>query len=145
MIPEPRGRIFQDDHFTVSDFAGTRLTGLVLWQDCDNGHAIMVFIQVDRRPWQRFFLGAGIGFWEDWGEIEPGLIDPDDEPDDAFLQIDKLEEFGVSDAAIRRIFCEPCGNNARIVIEFGDGAQVILQPTDPATFDSHSELVMLRP
>jgi len=144
MSSEPRGRIFQDDHFTLSEFTGSRLTGLVVWQDPDDGQAIIVFIRADRRPWQRFFLDAGIGFWEDWGELEPGVVEPGDEIPDLEI-IDKLQEFGVADAVIRRIFCEPCGSNAQIVIELDDGARVTLQPTDPEIFDSPSELMLLTP
>jgi len=114
----------------------------VLWQDPD-GDAIVVHIKVDRRPWQRFFLDAGFGCWEDWGEIEPGgevIDDPD-----IVEAVDKLQEFSVADAVIRRIFCEPCGNNARFVIELEDGARLQLQPTDPEISDSPRAFVMLKP
>ena len=143
MKSRPRGRLFHADEFTLSEFTGSRLTGLVLWQDPDNGEAAVVHIKIDRRPWQRFFLDAGFGTWEDWGELEPGgevIEDPD-----IVEAIDKLQEFGIADAVIRRIFCEPCANNARIVIELDGGARVILQPTEPEILGSPSELVMLRP
>ena len=67
---EPPGRMFQDQNFDVHGLEQCkieRLIGLVS-HDRPEDRPIVVNLKVEGGSWQRFFLDAGIAFWEDWGE-----------------------------------------------------------------------------
>src|SRR5215216_4387154 len=66
------GRIHQDYDFDVAGLEGCRveeLSGIVDIPDPDN-IPIFINLKVTGHSWQRFFVDAGIGFWEEWPYLE---------------------------------------------------------------------------
>ena len=132
MAQEFPGRLFQDTDFEVEGFEKKKLEGLigVLDREASERGPILVYIKVEDNPWQQFFLDAGIGFWENWGEID--IDDP------SFLYIDYANEFKIGYKAIYAAYCQ----NSSIKIEFITNEKIILRYVDPTDMDSACEIVM---
>ncbi len=130
-----RGRMFQDYEFVFTEFDGLRLERLVVCENRETRNCVLAYIKVENHNWQQFFLDAGIGFWEEWDDIEL-----DDDP--TFQHWDKAVEFGLIGKRIQRIHCEPDQLNSRIIIAFEHGLSVILRTVEPTIFDGISELVL---
>jgi hypothetical protein len=131
---EQRGRIFQDDNFVFTEFNGLKLQKVVVCENPETNEPILVYLKVENNYWHKYFLDAGIGFWETWNEI-------DIDSDDGYNYIDKTNEFALFEKIISRIWCEPQQNNSQIIIEFESSEKLILRTVQPEIFDSESELL----
>ena len=133
MAQEFPGRLFQDTDFEVEGFQNKKLEGLigVLDREAPERGPILVYIKAEDQAWQQFFLDAGIGFWENWGEID--LDDP------SFLYIDFANEFKIGHKTIYAIYCQ----DSRITIEFITNEKIVLRYVDPADIESECELVVV--
>jgi len=123
------GRIYQDDNFDVVGFEGTEIEhilGLVDCQDSDD-NPIVVNMKVVNRSWQRYFLDAFIGFWEDWGELT-------DEEDEDTRFVDYADKFKLIGKKIKNIKCR----DGRIVTLFESGDELILELVDHKADDKYS-------
>ena len=67
---EARGRLHQDDTFEVADVAGGIVEQLLGFTDTErDDQPEKMFLKIrGQRPWQTYFLDAGLGFWEEWDE-----------------------------------------------------------------------------
>lgn len=141
MTAPPRGRLFQGLAFEVTDLRGRTVesllgsTSLPDRDDCPE----MMFLKVRGRPWQRFFLDAGIGFWEEWSEAD-AFRDYED-----LRTVDYGARFQVLGDRILRVSCRPetPAEPARIVVALGSG-EIQLRRVDPADPTSDSELTFAR-
>ncbi len=102
------GRIYQNKDFDVAGFTGEKIEeilGVVDHSEADN-HPMVINLRTENQPWQRYFLDAGIGFWENWGE----LVDKEDE-DNRFVNYGEI--FQLKRKVIQFIKCR----NGKISIE----------------------------
>lgn len=130
---EPPGRIHQDDNFDVIGYEGEVIEKLVgvLDQDAPDNQPTLIYLKTKNRTWQKYFLDAGLGFWEDWGDIE---YDDDDKI------IDYGAMFNLTGHLIKSITCR----DGNIVIEFDNGDKFILQLIDPEKDDTAGEVILIR-
>lgn len=126
----PEGRVFQDENFEIPWLSSAVLEELISLEDPSQGsrEPIIVFIKVRGQQWQQFFLDAGIGIWEHWGDFEK-------EEDESWYQ-NYTDQFGLKGATIKRVCCE----KSQIKVEFIDGRKLWLQYTNSSDFDSSCEL-----
>lgn len=131
------GRIHQDKNFIVIGFTGKKLEQLIGIASVEEPEApIMVYIKVEDKGLQQFFLDVGIGFWENWG-----MIEIDEEDDTEFIYSDYTEKLSVRGQEIRNIFCEPNSFTSQIVIELDNSDKIILRCIHPEQFDSKCEII----
>jgi len=134
MKKEPRGRLYQDSDFEFNEFNGLKIEKLFVCENPETKEPILIYIKVENRNWHQFFLDAGIGFWENWDEI--------DIEDDSYNFIDSTDKFDLKHKVINRIYCKPDLNNSRITLELKNNAKLILKCKEPKVFDSDCELIM---
>jgi len=134
MTKEPRGRLYQDSEFEFDEFNGLKIEKLIVCENPETREPILIYIKVENRNWHQFFLDAGIGFWENWDEI--------DTDDDSYNFIDFTHDFDLKNKVINRIFCEPDLNNSRITLELKGNCKLILKCKDPNIFDADCELIL---
>lgn len=134
MKKEPRGRLYQDSEFEFNEFNGLKIEKLLVCENPETKEPILIYIKVENRNWHQFFLDAGIGFCENWDEI--------DIEDDSYDFIDSTDKFNLKYKVINRIYCKPDLNNSRITLELKNNAKLILKCKDPKVFDSDCELIM---
>jgi hypothetical protein len=115
------GRVYQDNDFVISELAGypiDRVIGLVAHDGPDDA-PVAVNMLPEGATWQRFFLEAGLAFWEDYGDMV-------DEEDEAFRFVDYGEREQLRGDVIREVRASPVGKHgfARLVIELGSGRRI---------------------
>ncbi len=138
---EPRGRLFQGARFEVTELRGgivEQLLGVTSQADTDD-RPEMMFLRPQGGHWQRFFLDAGIAFWEEWSETD-AFADSS-----GLRRVDYGARFRLVGVRIRRAHGyraapEPA---ARIELELATGV-LQLRAIDPGDPDSDSE-VTFRP
>jgi hypothetical protein len=100
----------------------------------------LILLKPVNRPWQKFFLDVGAGFWEQW----PDLNIVDFCADDAYQYIDYAERLKVRGAIILEISCAPVVAltewGSRILIRFSTGV-LTLSPEDPGDMESGAVVV----
>ncbi|WP_298321224.1 hypothetical protein [uncultured Aquimarina sp.] len=134
MKKEPRGRLYQDSEFEFNEFNGLKIEKLFVCENPETKEPILIYIKVENRNWHQFFLDAGIGFWENWDEI--------DIEDDSYDFTDSTDKFDLKNKIINRIYCKPDLNNSRITLELKNNEKLILKCKEPKVFDSDCELIM---
>ncbi|MBF7091183.1 hypothetical protein IUY40_06490 [Flavobacterium sp. ALJ2] len=137
MQEELRGRIYQDDHFVVSDFSDVILEGLVGMEDEEDGRPVIVFIKIKGKNWHRFFLDAGYGFWENWEEEE---LDKEEWAEDEVVYVDYIEKYNIKNKSIDSVFCK----EDKITIQFKNKDQFVLQTITLSDMDSSSEINFIK-
>lgn len=134
MTKEPRGRIFQDSQFDFIEFNGLRIEKLIVCQDTDSKEPILIYIKMENRNWHQYFLDAGIGFWENWDDI--------DIEDDSYDFIDFTYRYDLKHEVVNQIYCRPDINNSRITLVLKSTSRLILKCKEPEIFDSKCELIL---
>lgn len=137
MQEELKGRIYQDDNFVVSDFSDVILEGLVGMEDEDDGEPLIIFIKIKGKNWYRFFLDVGLGFWENWEEVE---LDKDEWAADGAVYVDYIEKYNIIDKLIDTVFCK----DEKITIQFKTKEQFVLQTITPGDIDSGSKINFIK-
>ncbi|WP_299685835.1 hypothetical protein [uncultured Dokdonia sp.] len=134
MKREPRGRLYQESEFVFDEFNGLKIEQLIV---CENhkSEPILIYIKVRNRNWHQYFLDAGIGFWENWDNLE------DIEDDEQFKYVDSTEKLNLNGKQISKIYCTTDFKNSSIVIEFKNKEKLILKCVNPEIFDSECELI----
>jgi hypothetical protein len=130
---EPPGRMFQDQNFDVHGLEHCkieRLIGLVS-QDRPEDRPIVVNLKVEGVSWQRFFLDAGIAFWEDWGK----LIDEEEDEDTFF--VDYGDRFALQGERISSIQCR----NSCIMLILQSHREIRLIGVDVSDLNAESQIV----
>lgn len=134
-----RGALFQDNAFVYDACDGLVIEELLTFESIVDQDIVLVYIKIQDHNWQQYFLDAGIGFWQNYENINPW-----DEVDENYRLIDKALEFGVKYKKVQKIWCEPHGNNSRIIIELDSNESLILKTIAPEFFDSNSELILVK-
>lgn len=131
-------RIHQDESFIVSGFSGKQLEQLIglEWIE-EPGHPIIVFIKAEDNRLQRFFLDAGIGFWEYAESME-------DEEEEGFVFVDYIQKLNIKNGKISSIYCEKQYIFSQIVLVLEDNPKIILRYKNPEIADSECELVLVK-
>jgi hypothetical protein len=136
MKKEPRGRLFQDREFEFAEFNGLKIERLIVCENPETSEPILVYIKMENKNWHQYFLDAGIGFWENWDEIE---ID-----DDSYNFIELTNTLKLKAKRIIKISCQPELNNSRITLELENNENLVLKCIRPEIFDSGCELIMMK-
>ncbi|WP_282628409.1 hypothetical protein [Empedobacter sedimenti] len=140
MTDKFRGNIFQDDTFVYTGADGLVIEELLTLENRSEENVVLVYIKIQGQDWQQYFLDVGIGFWQNYENINPW-----DEVDEEYQLIDKALEFGIKHKKIQKIWCEPNENNSQITIEFDSNERIILKTREPKIFDSNCELILIKP
>lgn len=128
--------MFQDSSFVVAHLEGREVEALLgVVEGQDDLKPILMLLKPEGRPWQKLFLDAGLGFWQQWPDLD--LSEYDD--DGTYRRVDYMDLFSLHPATIREIECEPVGEDlaSRILIRLTSG-ELELRPEDPAVLDSPS-------
>jgi hypothetical protein len=134
MNQKARGSLYQDNNFVFTEFNDLKLEKIVVCENPETKEPLIVYIKVQNKNWHQYFLDAGIGFWQNWDEIDT---------DDEYNYIDKTDEFELLNKIIDKIWCEPHENNSQITIGFKSNDKLVLRTVKPEIFDSESELIKL--
>lgn len=128
-------RIYQDENFIVNGFSGKKLEQLIGFEWVKNpGNPIIVYLKAEGNDLQRFFLDAGIGFWETASTME-------DENEEGFIGIDYAQKFNIRDAKISKIYCEKKQNSSQMVLVMDNNQQLILRYKNAKIVDSECEFI----
>lgn len=131
-------RIHQDENFIVNGFSGKQLEQLIGLELIEKaGNPIIVFIKAEGNCLQRFFLDAGIGFWE-YAESM------DDEKEEGFVFVDYVHKLNIKNRKISNIYCEKQHNVSQIVLVLEDSQKFLLRYKNPEIADSECELVLVK-
>lgn len=133
-------RLFQEETFEVKGLENRVVEQLFVYTDCPEreGAAELVFLKPSARPWQKIFLDAGIGFWEEWDE-------PVFEAYEDAERIDYGARLGLIGARILAAAAVYDGpeRGSRIVIQLSSG-RLELRPTPAQELDADSEVIFVR-
>ena len=135
MTKQPRGRLYQDSEFIFDEFNGLKIERLIVCKNVETEDPILIYLKVKNRNWHQYFLDAGIGFWENWDELD------DIEDDDYFKYVDVTKKLKLNEKQISKIYCTKDSNNSKIIIELENKEQLILKCVNPKVFDSECELI----
>lgn len=139
--PPPRGRMFQHDALRSLELQGCVVEAARCWPGSTgraNGCSIL-WIKPEGRHWQRFFLDAGLAFWEEWDDQTnlSEFAELDDEMQELAslpgLVLGEIEAAAFGDAS----------SALRIALG-GDGALWLL-PIDPRNLESDALLIITLP
>ncbi len=130
------GRIYQDTDFVVSDFSNVLLEGLLGMEDLEDREPLLVFIKIKDKNWNRFFLDAGTGFWENWQETE---VDQSEAHIDEVVYVDYKEKYQLDGKEIESVRC----HNSQIIITFKGKEQFILREINPGDHNTASEIIAI--
>jgi len=129
-------RLFHEETFEVTGLENRVVEQLLVYTDYPerDGAAEVVFLKPSARPWQKIFLDAGLGFWEEWEE--PVFEAYEDVP-----CVDYGARLGLIGARIVGAagVCDGPGGS-RIVIQLASG-RLELRPTQPVDLESDSEVI----
>ena len=143
----PRGRLANDVAFRLDELVGQPLERLVALQEApaacgeDDGARVPAWIVWLRprgvRYWQRFFLEAGCGVWEEWSDdgFEEDAADS--------VRVDVAERWSLGGQRIVAAECrEDAGGLARFVWTLGTG-ELHLARGDEGVGDAASALLFV--
>jgi len=94
-------RLVNDHSFTCDSLKGMIVERLFAFYEEDNSDNIyMIVLKLQEKElWQRFFLDAGLGFWEEWNE-EFVMEDFEGDP-----KVDLAEIHKISGSSLKSITC----------------------------------------
>ncbi len=129
-------RKYQDTNFIVEELNGlevSKLIGLVELKQLDNS-PILINLKVknDNRCF-RFFLDAGLAFWEEWSDFE-------EYQDDETREVDYAKAYNISNKSIKNIICM----DSTINITFEKKEKFILKFKDENDIDSDSVIQFIK-
>ena len=101
---------------------------------------VFVYLKVKNWNWQKYFLDAGAGFWEDTEKSDYNDLD-DVEDDENFVFKDYTKKLKVEESVISKIYCEPNDENCQIIIELENYKKIILRSINSKIFDSEIEIL----
>jgi hypothetical protein len=127
------GRVYQGNEFVISELAGyriDRMIGLVPREGPDDA-PVAINMLPEGATWQRFFLDAGLAFWEDWRDLT-------DEENEAFRFVDYGEREHLRGELIREVRTSPVGKYgfARLTIELASERRIALFFLDNENMDT---------
>lgn len=124
-------RLYQDTDFIVSGLNGSMVHELIGLVDQSNPDTvpIVVTLKTEKKSWFRFFLSAGLAFWEEWEAI-------DDDTDDETRLVDYADMYSVRNKVITAITCI----DSTMRIQLDGNMNFILRFIDEHDIDSDSEV-----
>ncbi len=118
-------RLVQDDTGSIDELGGQSLERLICIEtvnadvDC-RSPALFLFKTVESSNWHRFFLEAGICFWDRYAGLpEDDLSDPEDYP-----WYDLAEREGLQHTTIRSVRIRPHRQGVAVTFRFHDGRRL---------------------
>ena len=126
-------RIFQDTEFDVDTLNGEKVSELKGLVDIDNPDdtPILVYLKTERGDWYRFFLDAGLAFWEEGEDLV-------NEIDENTREVDYAETYKLRNNCIKKIKCV----NSTVIISFAEEKEFILKFKDETDIDSDSVVTL---
>lgn len=126
-------------NFVIEDFLNLTIEKIIVCEDFKTKNVIFIYLKIYENNWQKYYLDAGAGFWEDTETKEyENLADIED--CENFAYKDYSKELNVKDKIIHKIYCEPNNENCQIIIEFKN-ERIILRCIDSKIFESDCEIV----
>jgi len=105
---KPQGRLYQESEFVFDELNGLQIERLIICKNVEIQSPILIYLKVENKNWHQYFLDAGIGFWENWDELD------DIENDEHFDYIDSTEELKLNKKRILKIYCVRNGELIKI-------------------------------
>ncbi|ELY2011356.1 hypothetical protein SL057_002426 [Flavobacterium psychrophilum] len=127
-------------NFVVEGFENYKIDKILICENLKTKSVIFVYLKIYGNNWQKYFLDAGVGFWEDTETINYSDLG-DIEDDENFKFKDYSNKFEIKDNEISKIFCEQNEKNSQIVIELKNSKKIILRCRNSNLFDSECEIV----
>ena len=126
-------RIYQDTEFSIDTLNGIKVAELKGVVDTDNPDdtPILIYLKTELGDWYRFFLDAGLAFWEE-GENIASDVDEDTR------EVDYAEIYKLRNKHIIKIRCE----NSTIRVLFVENNEFILKYKDETDMDSDSIVIL---
>ncbi len=94
-------RLINDHNFECDNLEGMEVEHFLGFYEGNipNGMNILMLKLKEKELWQRFFLDAGIGFWEEWDE-DGTFCDYENMP-----PLDLAKKYSITNKPIRKIMC----------------------------------------
>ncbi len=127
-------------NFEMEGFVNLKIEKVIVCKKLKTKDIVFVYLKVKNRNWQKYFLDAGAGFWEDTEKSNYNDLD-DIEDDENFEFKDYTKKLDVEEKVINKIYCEPNDENCRIIIELENSKNIILRSINSNIFDSENEIV----
>src|SRR5262245_9487765 len=123
-----KGRIRQDTSFSMPELVGRRVEKVlgVVRREAPNSQPIVVNMRLDDGTWHRYFLDAGLAFWEQWVELV------DDDLEDEVRCVDYGRDYALVGEIIRSVESRASGPQelAELTIAFTSGRFLQLSFSD---------------
>ena len=129
-------------NFVIEDYVNLKIDKIIACEELNTKNIVFVYLKVIGSNWQKYFLDAGAGFWEDTKITDYYKLD-DNKDNRKFVFKDYTKEFNIEDKTISKIYCEPNDANCRIIIELEKNQRIILRCKKSKIFDSESEIVKM--
>jgi hypothetical protein len=127
-------------HFNVDEILGRTLEQALLARGRESGGTLAVFLKPSGLEWHRYFLDAGVGFWEELSEADAFF----DFRDEGVELVDCAKLWRLEDATIG--LCRSTGGpnpgDTAISCEIGDGL-LVLSYTDRLDPESDTTLIFM--
>jgi len=128
-------------NFVVEGFENYKIEKILICEELKTKSVIFVYLKIYEKNWQKYFLDAGAGFWEDTEKIN--YLDLGDiEDDENFIFKDYSNKFDIKSKEISKIYCEQNGENCQIIIVLKNSEKIILRCRNSKVFDSECEIVI---
>lgn len=127
-------------NFEMEGFVNLKIEKIIVCKNLKTKDIVFVYLKVKNRNWQKYFLDAGAGFWEDTEKSNYTDLD-DIEDDENFEFKDYTKKLDVEEKVINKIYCEPNDENCRIIIELENSKNIILRSINSNILDSENEIV----
>ena len=132
-------RLINDFSFECTDLVGMHVEAFFGFYEAGSPHCIdmIIFKLREQDLWQRLFLDAGCGFWEEW-EKEVAFGDYEDEP-----LIDFGAERKLNGQLVKRIACLGVeGENSSVIMAIGE-QKFLFGYTDKYDMDSNTTFTQI--
>nr|WP_315238752.1 hypothetical protein [uncultured Flavobacterium sp.] len=140
MNEELENQLYFLRNFVVEGFENYMIDKILVCENLKTKSVIFVYLKNYGKNWQKYFLDAGVGFWEETETINYSDLG-DVEDDENFIFKDYSNKFDIKDNEISKIFCEQNEKNSQIVIELKNRKKIILRCINSEVFDSECEIV----
>jgi hypothetical protein len=128
-------RLYQDQHFEVTELKGKKLQTYLICKDIDYPYdVLMICILTKGNECYRCFLDAGISFIEKLENLED---------DNELIYEDITAKYQLKDKEIKRVYSKCDGENSKIIFEIGTH-KFILQCVDPSHFDDENKVFKVK-
>lgn len=127
-------------NFEIQNFQNLEIEKLITCENLKDKSVVFVYIKIYENNWQKYFLDAGAGFWEDTMLENYENLD-DIEEDENFKFNDYSKLFEIKNEKIKKIYCEPNDENCQVIIELNSAKKIILRCKNSKIFDSECEIV----